>query len=90
MEALLLAAAPIVVTFFTSFVKKFQTVAANKNRIPLIKAIVALLSLAAATGSTLLVGNDVSPDLITNVYETVVKAIVFYWSGSGIYLLGKK
>lgn len=86
-EAVLALVAPFVVRYATSIVKAVPMIAnAASWRIPVIRALVAVLSLIAAVLTQMLGEGEVDPALVDTAVLTVFNAAVATW----LYARSKK
>lgn len=86
-EAILALAAPFVVRYATSAIKVLPTISnAAAWRIPLVRAVVAVLSLLAAVLTQMIGEGTVEPGMVETTVYTVFNAVV----ATALYLWSKK
>lgn len=86
MEAILLAAAPAIVSTLTNWAKKLRSISIAKHRKAILRIIVAVLALASTVGASALSGEAID---VTSI-ETLLETIFVAGSTLVAYSFGKK
>lgn len=87
MEAILVLVAPVVVTMLTSAIKQVPVIVnAAGWRIPVVRAVVAVLSLIGAVLTQIIGEGTVEPEMVETTVYTVFNAV----AATALYLWAKK
>lgn len=84
MEAIIIAISPAVVSALTSWVKKAKTITTSKHRKAILRIIVAVLSLGAVVGASIISGEAIEVASVEGILSTVFVAgstLITYYFG---------
>lgn len=86
MAPFILLAAPIVVSYLTTFVKKLALVDSSAYRVLVVRALVAVFAYLAVLGTAWLNNTPVDPTST----ETAVNAVLTFLASTGMFFFVKK
>ena len=94
MEAILLALSPFVIKWFTNALKPIKKLNLGQREQNLrrlgVRALVALLSLGSAIGTSLLSPEGFDPSSVSGLVTTVVETGLMFLAASGLYFFDKR